>query len=292
MKNKQITVEGTPIIVLDGDYISLTDIARRFDQEAPRELINNWMRLKDTVELIGAWELLHNPDFKRVEFDTFKNQAGSNRFRLSPTKWAEETSAIGFVTKRGRYDSGTFAHNDLALAFCSWVNPVFHLYVVKEFRRLKSLENPEWDMRRALAKVNYSLHTGAIKKYVIPAMKGNVSPAENIAFSEEADLLNFSVFGMNAAQWRAENADFVAKGYNIRDMADIYQLLVLANLEAYNEVLLSHGVAQYERSQELQRTAERQLLALYSMNRLPLEAIQSPLQLPDDTSDTDLGLLD
>ncbi|MFN4255002.1 MAG: KilA-N domain-containing protein [Saprospiraceae bacterium] len=279
MKKTQITVEGTAISVLESEYMSLTDIARHFDQEDPRELINNWMRLKDTVELIGAWEVLHNPDFKRVEFDTIKNQAGSNRFRLSPTKWTETTGAIGFAVKRGRYDSGTFAHNDLALAFCAWVNPVFHLYVVKEFRRLKSLENPEWDMRRALTKVNYSLHTGAIREHIVPALKGNPSPAEYTAFSEEADMLNEAVFGMTAAQWRTENPEAVAQSRNIRDTADIYQLLVLANLEAYNEVLISHAVPKFERHQELRRTAERQLAALYSMNRLPFEAIQSPLQL-------------
>ncbi len=279
MKKEQFNVEGSQITVLEGDFMSLTDIARHFDREDPRELINNWMRLKDSVELLGAWETLHNPDFKRVEFDTLRNQAGTNRFRLSPTKWAETTGAVGFITKRGRYDGGTFAHNDLALAFCSWVNPVFHLYVVKEFRRLKSLENPEWDLRRALTKVNYGLHAGAVREHIIPALRGKAAPAELTAFSEEADLLNVSVFGLTAAQWRTENPEHVARGRNVRDTADIYQLLVLANLEAYNEAMISHGVSRFERGQEMRRTAERQLAALYAMNKLPFESIQSPLKL-------------
>ena len=277
MKKEQITVQGVNITVLESDFISLTDIAKKFNKLDPNDLVRNWMRLKDTVELLGAWELLHNEHFKPVEFDGFKNQAGSNRFTLSPSKWAEATKAIGISVRRGRYDSGTFAHQDLALAFCSWLSPVFHLYVIKEFQRLKSLENPEWDMRRSLSKVNYQLHKEAIREHILPAIKGNPTPSGLVAFSEEADMLNQAVFGMTAEQWRTENPDLVAKGYNIRDVADIYQLLVLANVEAYNEVLISHYVERNIRAIELQRTAQRQLAALYNLNHLPLERLLSPL---------------
>ncbi len=289
MKKEKITVQGISITVMEDDFMSLTDLARYFDQSEPKELINNWIRLKDTIELLGAWEYLHNPDFKGVEFDTFKNAAGSNRFRLSPTKWIETTGAIGFTTKRGRYDSGTFAHQDLALAFCSWLSPVFHLYVIKEFQRLKSLENPEWDLRRALTKVNFQLHQGAIREHILPVLKGRPAPSGLLAFSEEADMLNQAVFGMTAGQWRAEHPEHVDKGYNIRDLADIYQLLVLANIEAYNEVLISHQVERNIRSIELQRTAQRQLDALYKLNHLPLEQLLSPLSptLLDDGSPAD-----
>ena len=276
-----MSVDGATITVLEDDFISLTDIARRFDEEDPYTLINNWMRAKDTVELLGAWEILHNPKFKPVEFDRFKSAAGSNRFRLSPTKWTETTDAIGFLVKKGRYGSGTFGHKDLALAFCSWVNPVFHLYVVKEFQRLKKLENPEWDMRRALTKINYHLHTAAIRKHILPAIKGNAEPSGVIAFSEEADLLNVAVFGQTAEQWRIENPGLVAKGYNMRDVADIYQLLVMANMEAYNETLIHYQMDRESRLNELHSTAQRQLEALYALNRLPLEALQSPLRLPE-----------
>ena len=235
------------------------------------------MRFKDTIVLLGAWELLHNDNFKPIEFDRLRSEAGLNRFTLSPTKWAQETNAIGIRVKKGRYESGTFAHQDLALAFCSWLSPVFHLYVIKEFQRLKSLENPEWDMRRSISKVNYQLHKEAIREHILPAIKGKPVASGLVAFSEEADMLNQAVFGMTAEQWRTGNPDLVAQGYNIRDVADICQLLVLANIEAYNEVLISHHVERNIRAIELQRTAQRQLAALYNLNHLPLEWVVSPL---------------
>ena len=280
MKKEQIIVQGIGITVIEGDFISLTDIAKKFNAQDPNDLVRNWMRLKDTVELLGAWEMLHNERFKPVEFDGFKTLSGSNRFTLSPSKWVEATDAIGITVKRGRYDSGTFAHQDLALAFCSWLSPVFHLYVIKEFQRLKSLENPEWDMHRAFSKVNYKLHKEAIREHILPLIKGKSVPSGIVAFSEEADMLNQAVFGMTAEQWRTENSEYVAKGYNIRDLADIYQLLVLANIEAYNEVLITHEVDRDTRAIELQRTAQRQLAALYNMNRLPFEKLLSPLSPP------------
>lgn len=284
MKKEKITVQGVSITVVEDDFFSLTDIAKRFNEQDPFILINNWLRLKDTIELMGAWELLHNDHFKPIEFDRLRAEAGLNRFTLSPTRWAQETSAIGIRVKKGRYDSGTFAHQDLALAFCSWLSPVFHLYVIKEFQRLKSIENPEWDLRRSLSKVNFQLHQGAIREHILPALKGQTTPSGLVAFSEEADMLNQAVFGMTAEQWRAGHPAYVAKGYNIRDLADIYQLLVLANIEAYNEVLISHQVERNIRSIELQRTAQRQLDALYKLNHLPLDRLLSPLSptLPDE----------
>lgn len=286
MKKQQIEVQGVNITVLEGDFISLTDIAKKFNAQDPFILINNWLRLKDTIELLGAWELLHNDDFKPIEFDRLRNEAGLNRFTLSPSRWMQETGAIGIRVKKGRYDSGTFAHQDLALAFCSWLSPVFHLYVIKEFQRLKQLENPEWDMRRALAKVNYQLHTRAVRQHIVPSLKGKHNASAVVALSEEADLLNLALFGLTAEQWRAENAGLVAQGLNIRDTADIYQLLVLANLEAYNETLIHYQMSQEERLYELQKTAARQLEALYSMNRLPLERLLPPFfsTLPDESN--------
>jgi KilA-N domain len=266
---KELTIEGVKITLLENDFFSLTDIARRFNTDDPKVPIANWMRNKDTIELLGAWESLYNPDFKGIEFETFKAQAGSNRFSISPSKWIDATNAIGIQSKRGRYDSGTFAHQDLALAFCAWLNPVFNLYVIKEFQRMKALENPEWDMRRALAKVNYSLHTGAVKKHLIPRLKGQPGAAAVLALTEEADLINLAVFGVTAAQWRTENPELTAQNKNIRDTADIYQLLVLANMEAYNETLLHYKMGKEERLYELETAAARQLETLYRLNQLP-----------------------
>ncbi len=277
MKKQQIAVQGVSITVVEDDFLSLTDIAKKFNEQDPFIIINNWMRLKDTIELLGAWELLHNDNFKPIEFDRLRNEAGLNRFTLSPTKWAQETNAIGIRVKKGRYESGTFAHQDLALAFCSWLSPVFHLYVIKEFQRLKSLENPEWDMRRSISKINYQLHKEAVREHILPTIKGKLAPSGLVAFSEEADMLNQAVFGMTAEQWRTGNPNLVAKGYNLRDVADICQLLVLANIEAYNEVLINHHVERNIRAIELQRTAQRQLAALYNLNHLPLEWLLSPL---------------
>jgi hypothetical protein len=285
MKKESIEVEGVRITVVEKDFLSLTDLARRVNTEEPSAIVANWMRLKDTIELLGAWEALHNPGFKPLEFERFRQEAGTNRFTLSPTKWVEATGAIGLSVKRGRYDSGTFAHQDLALAFCSWLSPVFHLYVVKEFQRLKALENPEWDLRRSLAKVNYQLHTDAIREHIVPALEGRSRPAGVVAFSEEADVLNQAVFGLTAEQWRAANPEAVAKGLNVRDVADLYQLLVLANIEAYNEVLINHGVSREIRAQELQRTAQRQLATLYQLNHLPLERLESPWRLGEGRGD-------
>lgn len=286
MKKEQITVQGVPITIVEDDFISLSDIARRFDEEEPKELINNWVRIKESIEFLGIWEAMYNPAFNSVEFDTIYARAGVARFRMSPTQWIEKTGAIGMRTKLGR-NGYVLAHRDIAMAFCYWLSPGFQLYLVKEFQRLKQRENPEWDMRRALTKVNYVLHTGAIRQHIIPMLRGNAAPAALTAFSEEADLLNLAVFGITAAQWRTDHPNEVAQGLNIRDTADIYQLLVLANLEAYNETLLHHGVVQFERFTELRRTAERQLGTLYAMNRLPMEQLSSPHLLAESDEQPD-----
>ena len=237
------------------------------------------MRTRATVDFLGTWEILHNENFNPFNFEGIRNNAGAATFALTVTDWVSATGAIGMRAKPGRY-GGTFAHRDIAFEFLSYLSPSFKLFVVQEFQRLKSLENPEWDMRRALSKVNYQLHQGAIREHILPVIKGNSTPSGLVAFSEEADMLNQAVFGVTAEQWRAENADLVAKGYNMRDVADIYQLLVLANIEAYNEVLINHEVERSIRAIELQRTAQRQLAALYNLNHLPLEKLLSPLVQP------------
>ncbi len=274
MKREKITMQGVSITVLNDDFISLTDAARKFNERTD-QLISNWLRSRATIEFLGTWEIIHNENFNPLEFEGIKNISGSNTFVLTINDWVKKTGAIGIQAKAGRY-GGTFAHRDIAFEFLSYLSPSFKLYVVQEFQRLKTLENPEWDMRRALSKVNYQLHQGAIREHILPTMKGQPRPSGLVAFSEEADMLNQAVFGMTAEQWRAEYPEQVAKGYNMRDLADIYQLLVLANIEAYNEVLLSHQVERNIRSIELQRTAQRQLAALYNLNHLPLDQLISP----------------
>ena len=287
MKKEKLTVQGVSITVLEDEFISLTDIARKFNERTDL-IIANWMRTRSTVEFLGTWEILHNEGFNPFNFEGIKNNAGAATFALTVNDWVRATGAIGMRAKPGRY-GGTFAHRDIAFEFLSYLSPSFKLFVVQEFQRLKSLENPEWDLRRALSKVNFQLHQGAIREHILPALKGNSTPSGLVAFSEEADMLNQAVFGMTAEQWRADNPEHVAKNYNIRDLADIYQLLVLANIEAYNEVLISHQVERNIRSIELQRTAQRQLDALYKLNHLPLDRLISPLSptLLDDGSQSD-----
>lgn len=287
MRKEKITVQGVSITVLENDFISLTDIARKFNERTD-QIISNWLRSRSTVDFLGTWEIIHNEHFNPLEFEGIRNMSGANTFVLTISDWVRATGAIGIQAKAGRY-GGTFAHRDIAFEFLSYLSPSFKLFVVQEFQRLKSLENPEWDLRRALTKVNFQLHQGAIREHILPAIKGHPTPSGLVAFSEEADMLNQAVFGMTAGQWRAKHPEHVAKGYNIRDLADIYQLLVLANIEAYNEVLISHQVERNIRSIELQRTAQRQLDALYKLNHLPLDQLLSPRSptLLDDGSSTD-----
>ena len=283
MKKEQIIVQGAPITLLENDYISLTDIARKFGARTDL-VIANWIRNLSTVEFMGIWETMNNPNFNPFKFEGIRTQAGRPEFAINAGDWVRETNAIGIYAKPGRY-GGTYAHRDIAFEFLSYLSPPFKMYFIQEFQRLKSLENPEWDMRRALAKVNYELHTGAIKKHIIPQMKGRRNASAIIALTEEADMINLAVFGVTAAQWRTENPESVAKGLNIRDTADIYQLLVLANMEAYNETLIHYQMSKEDRFYEIEKSAARQLETLYKMNQLPPALTESPNLLQSGARD-------
>ena len=230
--NATINVRGTDISVIlrqDEDYISLTDIAKSRNPEHPDDLIRNWLRNRNTLELLGIWEQLHNYNFNPVEFDGIKKQAGLNSFTLTPKQWIEKTAAVGIVSKAGRY-GGTYAHTDVAFEFASWVSVEFKLYLIKEFQRLKEDENRRlslaWNLNRTLAKINYRLHTDAIQTHLIPT---EVTPKQAaFTYASEADLLNVALFGQTAHEWREANPD---KDGNMRDHATLEQLLVLANLK-------------------------------------------------------------
>jgi hypothetical protein len=256
-----ITAKGTEIAVYsagdDNDYISLTDIAKFRNQDAPADVVKNWLRSKDTIEFLGLWEQLNNPNFKLVEFDQFKNEAGRNAFVLSPQKWVKTTDAIGLISKSGRY-GGTFAHKDIAFEFASWVSPEFKLYIIKDYQRLKDDENSrlslEWNVNRVLAKLNYRIHTDAIKENLIS--NDLTTKQIGITYANEADVLNVALFGKTAKEWRAEKPD--AKG-NIRDYATIEQLVVMVNLENMNAHLIKQGLEQKLRLVELNKLARSQL---------------------------------
>ena len=240
------------------DYISLTDIAR-YKSDEPFTVINNWLRGKDNIQFLGLWESLHNPDFKPIEFDRLKNEAGSNAFTLSPKKWIEKTSAIGIVSKSGRY-GGTFAHSDIAMEFASWISPEFKLYIIQDYKRLKSDENSRlslgWNLNREISKINYKIHTDAIKEYIL---KDLTNEQLSYKYASEADMLNVALFNKRAKQWREENPGL--KG-NMRDYASLNELLVLANMESYNAVLIGKGMNQKERMIELRKLAITQLRSL------------------------------
>ena len=246
------------------EYISLTDLARYADEDDPRYPIQNWMRNKDVISYLGLWEKLNNENFKGVEFDTFKNEAGSNKFKISPQKWIKETNAIGIISKSGN-NGGTFAHSDIALEFASWLSPEFKLYLIKEFERLKRneayQEKIEWNASRVLSKANYRIHTDAIKEKLIPP---ELTPAQiSFTYANEADMLNVVLFGRTAKQWKDENPDI--KG-NMRDGATLNQLLILANLESYNAVLIHQGKNQKERMELLRQLALQQIRTLESIS--------------------------
>jgi len=242
------------------DYISLTDIAR-YKSDAPDDVIKNWLRNRETIEFLGLWEQLNNPDFKPVEFDGFRIAAGRNAFVLSPQKWIKTTGAIGLQSKSGRYGGGTFAHVDIAMEFASWISPEFKLYIIKDYQRLKTDEGYrlalEWNAKRELSKVNYRIHTDAIKEHLLPQQL--TQQQINFAYASEADMLNMALFGMTAKQWRAQNPD--ATG-NIRDHADIYQLIVLVNLESMNAELIKQGMAQHDRLAYLNNMGIEQMRSL------------------------------
>ncbi|MBO9620809.1 MAG: KilA-N domain-containing protein [Niabella sp.] len=247
------------------EYISLTDIAR-YKSDDPNDVIRNWLRTRDTIEFLGLWEQLHNPNFKPVEFDGFRKKAGLNAFTLSPQKWTEVTNAIGITSKSGRY-GGTFAHTDIAFEFASWVSPEFKLYIIKDYKRLKDDENSRlslnWNLNRTLSKLNYRIHTDAIKENIIP--KSITKEQATIIYAHEADVLNMALFGITAKQWREQNKS--SKG-NIRDQATIEQLLVLANLEGLNAEFIKMGLLQNERLIKLNRAAISQLTSLLRNNTI------------------------
>jgi hypothetical protein len=266
-RKNSIDVQGSAITVVSndtGDYISLTDMAKKFGDDV---LIYNWMRNRNTLEFIGIWEQIHNPAFKGLEFETFRNQAGLNRFSLTPRKWIEATGAIGFQSKAGRYGGGTYAHKDIAFEFGSWLSPEFKLYLIKEFQRLKDEENDrlklDWNLQRTLAKINYRIHTDAIKDTLIPP---SITKAQASAvYASEADLLNVALFGQTAKQWRDANPG--AEG-NLRDHAPLEQLVVLTNLESLNSVLIRQGLPQPERLASLNDIAITQMRTLLAANNV------------------------
>src|SRR5439155_4845543 len=255
-----IEVQGTAIAVMnqnEQDYISLTDIARYRDSQEPFAIINNWLRSRSTIEFLGLWERLANPNFKPLEFERFRNEAGSNYFVLSPQRWIEATRAIGITSKSGRY-GGTFAHRDIAFEFASWISSEFKLYLIREFQRLKDDENRRlslaWNLNRTLSKLNYRIHTDAVKAHLIPP---EVTPAQAaLTYATEADLLNVALFGHTARQWRDDNPELEG---NIRDYASVEQLLVLANMEGMNAEFIHMGLAQGERLKRLNQIAIRQM---------------------------------
>jgi len=269
----KIKVLSTDITVRtrdDEDYISLTDIARYKNSERTDDLIRNWLRNRNTIEFLGIWEHLNNPDFKPVEFDGFRNAAGANAFTLSPTKWIESTNAIGIISKAGRY-GGTFAHKDIAFEFASWISAEFKLYIIKDYQRLKADESSRlslgWNLNRTLAKINYRIHTDAIKDVLIPP---DVTPQkQNITYANEADILNVALFGMTAKEWRQANPD--AKG-NIRDEASLQQLIVLSNMESLNAEFIRQGFSQKERLLRLNASAKQMMKSL--LNNAGIERLK------------------
>ncbi len=264
-KKPKLDVLGTTITVVARDtdnYISLTDIAKHKEPTRSDHVIQNWMRNRDTVEFLGVWERLHNPDFKPLEFEGFRAQAGTNAFVLTPRQWIEATDAMGIISKPGRY-GGTYAHSDIAFEFATWISVEFKLYLIKEFQRLKEEENRRlalgWDLNRALAKINYRVHTDAIKSHLVPEAI-TAEQARNV-YANEADLLNVALFGMTAKQWRDENP---SKDGNIRDYASVEQLIVLSNLESLNAEYIRVGLSAGDRLQRLNETAIRHMRAMLS----------------------------
>lgn len=264
-RGKTIVVKGTEITIFDfneRDFISLTDMARYRNADEPSHVIANWLRLYNTVSFLGLWETIHNPNFNSLNFEGIESEAGRDYFALSPKKWVEKTNAIGISTKGGRY-GGTLAHKDIAFKFAAWLSPEFELYLITEFERLKAEEQERlssgWNLQRTLAKINYHIHTDAIKEHLIPKIVSNKQ--KSITYANEADLLNVALFGKTAAEFRAENPD--AKG-NIRDEATLEQLVVLSNLESINALLIRDGLPQSDRLEKLNKIAIEQLKSLLS----------------------------
>lgn len=268
-KIQTIKVKEKPVSLFFGeseDYISLTDIARFKNPNEPKDIVKNWLRNRSTIEYLGLWEQINNPDFKGVEFDSLLWESGSNSFTLSPSRWIEATNAIGIVSKTGR-GGGTFAQKDIAFEFASWVSAEFKLFLIKEFQRLKADESKrqqlDWNLQRTLAKVNYHIHTDAIKENLIPPEV--TKKQQSYIYASEADMLNVALFGKTAREWREQNP---GKKGNIRDHAPLEQLVVLTNLESLNAVLIEQGLEQGERLKQLNTIAINQLKTLINNKNL------------------------
>ena len=273
-KKETIEAKGFAIQIytedFKNDYISLTDIAR-YKSDEPSDVIKNWMRRKDTIEFLGLWESLNNMNFNSVEFDRIKSEAGYNSFTLSPKKWVEKTGAIGIISKGGRY-GGAFAHTDIAFEFASWISAEFKMYVIQDYKRLKSDENSKlslcWNLNREISKINYKIHTDAIKEYLL---KDLTNEQLSYKYASEADMLNVALFNKRAKQWREENPDL--KG-NMRDYASLNELLVLANMESYNAVLIGKGMEQKERMIELRKLARTQLMSIEKLKNTGIKSLE------------------
>ena len=272
-KTTSITVQDVPVTIMNvdqRDYISLTDMARaRTDAGRAADVIKNWLRARSTLEFLGTWEIMYNPNFKVVEFDHFKSEAGLHTFTLSAKEWIEKTNAVGIYVQAGRY-GGTYAHKDIAFEFGSAISPVFKLYLLKEYQRLKDAENDrlklEWSAKRFLSKNNYLIHTDAVKNYVLP-QSNYTKNTEWLAYADEADLLNVALFGCTAKAWREANST-LAKNSNIRDYASIAELTVLSNLETHNAELIKSRMEKKERFEALRQIAQYQLRVLAEAEKI------------------------
>ena len=266
----ELDVKGSKINVVrvDGyEYISLTDLARYADEDDPRYPIQNWMRNKDVISYLGLWESINNENFKGVEFDTFKNEAGSNKFKISPQKWIRETNAVGMISKSGN-NGGTYARSDIAFEFASWLSPEFKLYLIQEFQRLKKNEayqnKIDWHANRVLAKVSYIVHTDAIKSIIVPTL---TEKQKKFIYAEEADVLNVALFGITAKEWRNKNPKLAENG-NIRDYTDLLHLVILNNLENINAELIKMNISQSDRLVKLNNIAKKQMELLKNNDSL------------------------
>ncbi|MCR5332740.1 MAG: KilA-N domain-containing protein [Bacilli bacterium] len=268
VKEVEISITG----IADDDFINLTDIAKIANSEFPSYVVKNWLRLRSTIEFLGLWEKITNPNFNLVEFDHFKNESGTNSFVMTATKWVKQTNSVGFKTSRGKYSTGTYAHKDIALEFASWISPEVRLYIIKEFQRLKNKESNqlEWNGKRLLSKLNYLMQTEAIKEKLI--LVNLTTEQKNSIYASEADLINVALFGTTASRWRAMNPERTG---NIRDYISTIELSILSNLELINSKLIEQGYSQKERLMILNREANKEKELFKSKNPKEVKLIES-----------------